>query len=135
MCRNDELSWLFTTRFLFAENSQILLKISGSTESGSKQPTQLIISTHNGHNRGFDHYEKFLKGLKDYIVCAKIFHQSLLILIKLDRKIENSRINNKFTNLDPVVGMLFGLSVGPSVEKLTIHPTMSKHKQPQNLTH
>ena len=30
MCRNDELSWLFTNKIqsLFAENSQILLKIS-----------------------------------------------------------------------------------------------------------
>ena len=27
MCRNDELSWLFSNRFLFAEISQILLKI------------------------------------------------------------------------------------------------------------
>ena len=70
MCRNDELSstiscvgcLVFTTRFrpfiLFAENSQILLKIyshslnfhvSGSPEYVSKQPTQLIIAVHNRH--------------------------------------------------------------------------------------
>ena len=64
---DDELSWLFTRRFrvfsiLFAENSQNLLKISvipilltliyvsGSTESISKQPTQLIIVAHYCHH-------------------------------------------------------------------------------------
>ena len=64
MCRNDELSWLVTKRFrafnLFAENSQIHLKfsvipinfyVSGSTESVSKQPTQLIIVAHICHNK------------------------------------------------------------------------------------
>ena len=63
MCRNDELSSMMSWDgcllkdselfILFAENSQILLKISvipilltnvsGSTESVSKQPTQLIV--------------------------------------------------------------------------------------------
>ena len=28
MCHNDELIWLFNKRFFFAENSQILFKIS-----------------------------------------------------------------------------------------------------------
>ena len=59
-----ELSWLVTKRFrafnLFAENSQIHLKfsvipinfyVSGSTESVSKQSTQLIIVAHICHNK------------------------------------------------------------------------------------
>ena len=65
MCLNDELSWLFTKRFrafiLFAENSQILLKISvipilltfiylvALNLLNSKQSTQLIIAEHNCH--------------------------------------------------------------------------------------
>ena len=57
------------------------------------------------------------------------------LIVIFAETLENSRINQNFTNLNPVVGRLFGLSVGPSVAKLSIHPTMSKHKQPQNLTH
>ena len=59
ICRNDELSWLFTNRF----NANMKVKGMGiteiclfssnkakSSEYFSKQPTQLIIAAHNCHN-------------------------------------------------------------------------------------
>ena len=64
MCRNVELSWLFTNRFRDTkymkvkrvEITEILRRIwqfsaskIKSSESGSKQPTQLIIVAHNCH--------------------------------------------------------------------------------------
>ena len=57
MCRNDELSWLFTKRFrdfcLICRNfcfSQYLhFHVFGSTKSVWKQPTQFIIAAHNCH--------------------------------------------------------------------------------------
>ena len=64
MCPNDELSWLFTnrlsaTRFMKVKRmgiTEILRRIwlfpankIKSSESGSKQPTQLIIAVHNCH--------------------------------------------------------------------------------------
>ena len=78
-CRNDELSsslsWLFTTRFgvffylifrkqpnpsqNFCYSHFLNFHVSGSTESVSKQPTQLIIAAHNCH-----------KGLK--FLCQRI---------------------------------------------------------------
>jgi len=64
MCRNDELSWLFTnrlsaTRYMKVKRmgiTEILRRIwlfsaneIKSSESFSKQQTQLIIATHNCH--------------------------------------------------------------------------------------
>ena len=81
MCRNDELlkfgdelSWLFTNRFRATRYmkvkrmgiTEILRRIwlfsvnkINSSESGSKQPTQLIIVAHNCHNRTWVQYSGF----------------------------------------------------------------------------
>jgi hypothetical protein len=62
MCRNDELSWLSQLFILFAENSQILQKVSVIPilltfvylvallkKTSTHHPTQHIITAHNCH--------------------------------------------------------------------------------------
>ena len=70
MCRNDELSWLFTNRF--KATRYVKIKIVGiaevlrsiwlfstkkikSSESGSKQPTQLIVKLNSSSGMHHTH--------------------------------------------------------------------------------